>query len=113
MFQLLVCLQMDGKVCKSVSLMEGFQLWILLNQLSDAVPAMHDLIHIKSKHGHNYRDVVAFFEANTCRVEVLDGRSQLERMYFPKPPQTVYLTPTTRDEVCGVGFVWGFLDIHP
>jgi hypothetical protein len=87
---------------KSVSLMEGFGIWILMNQLADMNPDLYDYIHTKSKHGENYRNVVSFFTAATCRVEVVDGRGKLQRLYFAKPIVAGYLTSGTRDKVGGI-----------
>jgi hypothetical protein len=49
--------------------------------------------------GRESSKVAAFFARNTCRIEVVDGMTALQRVYFAKPIICNYLTSGTRDRV--------------
>ena len=47
----------------------------------------------------SYARARRFFHGATCSVEVLDARSLLQKLYFPRPVETAYLTSATRDAI--------------
>ena len=45
------------------------------------------------------KNVLAFFQQYTCRVEAVDAHQELQRVYFPKPVICDYITESSRDTV--------------
>lgn len=81
-------------------LAEAFDLFLLMEQLLDLLPALADRVSADA-YAEGDRMAPWFFRKNSCRVEVVrDG--ELQRIYFARPIVSNFLSKVTRD-----AFVWG------
>jgi hypothetical protein len=83
----------------SGGLREAFDLYLLMEQLADAIPDLADRVS-RDAYAESDRTAVWFFRKNTCRVEIMRA-GVLERVYFPRPVVTNFFADATRET-----FVW-------
>ena len=71
-------------------ILEGFNIYCLINQLARAMPKVSNIIA-------SIRDsnVFKFFQRYTGHIEIAKGE-EVMTVYFPIQPVTDYLTPTTK-----------------
>ena len=74
------------------SIIEGFDIYCLINQLAIALPDVREKIEAFSA-----SSVYTFFQANTGNVEVQKD-NDIMTIYFPIQPVTSFLTDGTRDQ---------------